>query len=155
MLRRCLASGDVLYRSRLRSLRLPAWSLPPSRIRNTTSMFHAVLLSPSMALVAPASGSLFGDSDRDFFLLAALVAENRSQLVRPPRFGQRGDRSGWLRYRRFKRLKNRSPFGDSAASVACAGGGSAGRWVRCANPRLRASLIVRPFNLDRFDCIGS
>ena len=44
-------------------------------------------------------------------------------LVRPPRSGERGDRTGWTRDWRFKRLNNGSLSGGSAASLAYAGGG--------------------------------
>jgi hypothetical protein len=73
-LRHRLASGLVLPRSRLRSLRLPARSLPPSKKRNSASVPHAVFLSPSVARRRPRVGLTVRQFMPGFFLLAALVA---------------------------------------------------------------------------------
>jgi hypothetical protein len=46
-LRRCLATGLAIHRFRLRSLRLPARSLPPSKNRNSAIVASSVLLRAS------------------------------------------------------------------------------------------------------------
>jgi hypothetical protein len=53
-------------------------STPPSRKRNSASLPHAVLLSPSMARRRPRVGLVVRRFKPRFFLLAALVAVNRS-----------------------------------------------------------------------------
>jgi hypothetical protein len=127
-LRRCLASGPVVHRSRLRSPRLPSRSLPASKKRNSASCL--IGLGPGIQALAAACGgpSTARLVPRTLVDRPSYVPGNRSPIVRVATLACPAN---------CPRKTASSLF--RLALLPSTWHASAGRWAACGGPRSRTS----------------